>query len=52
MAEIRWTEEAYRWLEDIHNYIAENNPASAQKTIEEIYEKIQILLDFPQIGHK
>ena len=26
MAEIRWTEEAKRWLRDIHDYIAADNP--------------------------
>ena len=29
MAEIKWTEESHRWLRDIHDYIAVENPASA-----------------------
>ena len=31
MAEIRWTEEAQRWLRDIHDYIAMDDPDAAQK---------------------
>jgi hypothetical protein len=32
MAEIAWTEEAQRWLEDIFEYIAADNPAAAART--------------------
>ena len=52
MAEIAWTEEAERWLQDIHDYIAEDNPAAASKVIAGIFEKTQILQRFPEIGHK
>ncbi|MCK4817619.1 type II toxin-antitoxin system RelE/ParE family toxin [bacterium] len=52
MAEIRWTEEAVWWLKDIHEYISEDNPAAAQKVVEGIYEKSQILKTFPEIGYK
>ena len=52
MAEIRWTEEAHRWLWDIHDYIAMDNPAAAQKVISGIYEKAQMLRRFPEVGHK
>ncbi|HPA45934.1 MAG TPA: type II toxin-antitoxin system RelE/ParE family toxin [bacterium] len=51
MAEIRWTEEALRRLQDIYNYIAEDNPVIAHKVIKEIYDRAQILHRFPQIGH-
>ncbi len=43
MAEIRWTEEALRRLQDIYNYIAEDNPVIAHKVIKEIYDRAQIL---------
>lgn len=33
MAEIRWTEEARRWLRDIHDYIAADNPDAARKVV-------------------
>ncbi|MFQ5584394.1 MAG: type II toxin-antitoxin system RelE/ParE family toxin [Calditrichia bacterium] len=52
MVEIRWTEEAERWLRDIHDYIAANNPDAAQKVVSGIYEKAQTLSRFPEIGHK
>jgi len=39
MAEIRWTEEAHRWLHDIFDYIAADNPEAAQKVVSGIYEK-------------
>ncbi|MEA2034393.1 MAG: type II toxin-antitoxin system RelE/ParE family toxin [Euryarchaeota archaeon] len=41
MAEIIWTEEAVRWLLDIHDYIAEENSISAQKVINKIYENFE-----------
>lgn len=43
MAEIKWTEEAHRWLRDIFDYIATNNPDAAQKVVAGIYEKAQVL---------
>lgn len=52
MAEIRWTEEAHRWLRDIYDYIAADNPGAAQKVVSEIYEKAQVLRSFPEIGYR
>lgn len=52
MAEIRWTEEAHRWLRDIYDYIATDNPDAAQKVVAGIYEKAQLLRQFPEIGYK
>ena len=52
MAEIRWTEEAQRWLEDIFEYIAADNPAAAARTVQGIYERAQVLSTFPEIGHR
>ena len=52
MAEIRWTEEAHRWLRDIFDYIAEDNPDAAQRVVAGIYEKVQILRRFPEIGYR
>ena len=51
MAEIRWTFEAETWLRDIHDYIATDNPEAAFKVIEGIYNKAQILRQFPEIGY-
>jgi plasmid stabilization system protein ParE len=52
MAEIRWTEEAVKWLRNIYDCISEDNPIAAQNVIEGIYEKTQILESFPEIGYK
>jgi toxin ParE1/3/4 len=51
MAEIRWTEEAAIWLEDIHKYIAKDNSQAPARVVEGIYEKAQILSEFPEIGY-
>jgi plasmid stabilization system protein ParE len=51
MAEIRWTEEATRWLRDIYDYIAADNPDAARKVVSGIYDKAQVLRRFPEIGH-
>ena len=52
MAEIRWTDEAVAWLSDIYEFISEDNPVAAQKVVEGIYEKAQVLTLFPKIGYQ
>ena len=52
MAEIIWTEEAERWLKGIHGYIAQDNPAAAEKIVSGIYQRAQILHEFPEVGYK
>ena len=52
MAEINWTSEAEKWLKDIHDYIAEDNPKTANSTIIAIYDKVQLLSKFPQLGYR
>lgn len=52
MAEIRWTEEAVLWLQKIFNYIIQDNPDAAQRVVQGIYDKAQILKTFPEIGYK
>lgn len=32
MGRVRWTAEAERWLREIHDYIAQDNPAAAFRT--------------------
>ena len=51
MVVIEWTEEAIYWLKDIHDYIAEDNKRMATKITKEIYNKVQILATYPQIGY-
>jgi plasmid stabilization system protein ParE len=50
MAEIIWTEEAERWLKDIHDYIVQDNPAAAAKVVSGIYQRVQILSSFRRLG--
>ena len=52
MAEVRWTEESVRWLRDIYDYIASDNPAAAARVVDSIYQKVQVLIDQPEIGYK
>jgi plasmid stabilization system protein ParE len=40
MAEISWTLEAERWLRDIYDYIAAENPHAARRVVEGIYERV------------
>jgi toxin ParE1/3/4 len=52
VAEIIWTAEAQRWLQEIYDYIAEDNETAAYRTVRGIYERAQILLTFPEIGYR
>ena len=52
MAELTWTAEAERWLRDIHDFIAQDNPAAAIRTIETLYQKAEILREFPESGYR
>lgn len=52
MAEIVWTLEAARCLEDIHDYITADNPTAAHKVASGIYEKIQFLRAHPRLGQR
>ena len=52
MAEITWTAEAQRWLEDIFEYIAADNPHAAAQTVNGIYERAQVLAEFPEVGYR
>ncbi len=52
MAELKWTEEAEKWLSDIFEYVAQENPTAALRTVQGIYERVQVLKQFPQIGQR
>lgn len=52
MAAVSWTAEAERWLEDIYEYIAADDPRVAAKTIEGIYQRVRALEDFPEMGER
>lgn len=52
MAEIRWTFEALRCLEGIHEYIAADNPRAASDVVRGIYAKVQLLCEHPRLGQR
>lgn len=52
MVKIRWTAESEKWMREIYDYIAQDNERAAQRVIAGVYEKVQILKDFPEIGYK
>lgn len=52
MAKVVWTEESLRWLEDIFEFIAHDNPQAASETIQGIYDRVQTLIDFPEMGQR
>jgi plasmid stabilization system protein ParE len=52
MAEINWTAEAQHWLQEIYYYIAKNNSTAAKRVVEGIYQKAQLLKQFPHLGYK
>ena len=52
MAQITWTNEALRWLEDIFEYIAADNPTAASETVEGIFERAQVLAEYPEMGQR
>jgi toxin ParE1/3/4 len=47
---IRWTEKATACLEGISDYIAQDNPEAALKTVTTIFERIERLSAFPNRG--
>jgi plasmid stabilization system protein ParE len=51
LAEVVWTEEAERWLLKIHDYLTKDSPAAAFDVVRSIYERVQILERFPDVGH-
>lgn len=52
MAQVVWTDEARRWLQDIYDYIATDNEAAAYRTVLSIHERAEILLTFPETGYR
>ena len=52
MAKLRWTNEAVKWLQEIHEYISKDSRNVANSVINGIYEKAQILEHMPKVGYK
>jgi toxin ParE1/3/4 len=50
MSPIAWSSDAETDLDDITEYIAQDNPAAAVRTRDEIERRLQILADHPRAG--
>ena len=50
MGQIVWSEESQHWLRDIYEYIAEDNPPAALRTVESIRRRVRLLESFPEMG--
>ena len=50
MGQVIWSEESELWLRDIYEYIAEDSPRAASRTVEGIRERVQFLESFPELG--
>jgi toxin ParE1/3/4 len=49
---INWTREAELWLRDIYEYISQDNPVAAADVVTGIYQRAQVLITHPDIGHR
>lgn len=52
MARLIWTDESLNWLRAIRDHIAKDSAAAADRTVDGIFEKAQLLAEFPEIGFK
>jgi addiction module RelE/StbE family toxin len=50
MAKIIWTEEALEDLHSIHEFISRDSPFYADKFIDKLISKADILIKFPKLG--
>jgi toxin ParE1/3/4 len=51
LMKVRFTPSATRYLAAIAQYLTERNPDAARRVGERIREVIELLADFPEIGH-
>ena len=52
MGQVGWTEEAARWLREIHDYIADKDPEAAIRVVGEIHSRAESLTSFPERGYR
>jgi toxin ParE1/3/4 len=52
VAEIVWTLEATRCLQEIFDYISADSPSAADRVVSGIYDKIQLLRTHPRLGQR
>lgn len=48
---IRWSESSLRHLEEIHLWIARDSAIQANRIVEQIWVRTQVLRENPRIGH-
>ncbi|HOX50313.1 MAG TPA: type II toxin-antitoxin system RelE/ParE family toxin [Fibrobacteria bacterium] len=51
MALIRWSARSLDHLESIHAWIAKDSVLQAGRMVEQIWERTQVVSEFPRIGH-
>jgi plasmid stabilization system protein ParE len=47
---VKWSRGALSWLREIHHYIERDNPDAASRTVQGILDRIEDLVEFPEIG--
>ena len=47
---IRWSPEALEDIESIANYIERDSPNYAKSVVEKIFDKAELLEEFPELG--
>jgi toxin ParE1/3/4 len=50
LAKVVWTNEAEDCLRSIHDYIAADKPGAAFQMVQSIYQRAQLLAEFPAAG--
>ncbi len=51
MVKVIWTQQALVWLKEIHDYINQDNPSAAKRTVKNIKQKTQIIKSHPKAGY-
>ncbi len=50
MARLIWTEPALQDLDQIADYISLDKPEAARKLVQRVFEKVESLAEFPELG--
>jgi len=50
MHDVVWTQRARRNLNDIGDYIAQDDPAAAERAVRRIVEQVSGLTEYPRVG--
>ena len=50
MAKVIWTEGALKDLDEIADYIAKENPDAANRLVRRIFDRVDLLETFPEVG--